>query len=170
MITELTRPRMIKEFENINISRNQLTILKILYSQGPQPAHRIARMLGISRAAVSQNIDILVNINFVFRKQSRSDRRSVSISIRKAGTIFLMQYDDILRDRQYSAIVNFSLEEQTQFNQSLEKYISAMISQEQNLEIVCLGCHESLEYDCFIKQTYGHCVQDNPELQDLKIF
>ncbi len=156
---------MIKEFESINISRNQLSILKILYLLGPQPAHKIAQKLGVSRAAVSQSIDILVKIKFVSRKQSRQDRRAVSISIRKAGTSFLMQYDDLIRGRQLSAILNLTLDEQTQFNLLLEKYITVMIEEEQNLDIICLGCHESLEYDCIVKRIQGHCIHSVPELE-----
>ncbi len=158
-----------KEFASINISQNQLTILKILYSHGPLPAHEIAQKIGISRAAVSQSIDVLVKATYVSRKQSRSDRRSVTISILKAGTTLLMQYNDILRNQQLSAILGLSLEEQIQFNHLLDKYIATLVNKEQNLDIICLGCHESLEYDCIIKKIQGHCILNKPEVESSNI-
>lgn len=65
----------------------QLKVLAVIADQNPAPmmVKEIAAQLGQTPGAVSQMVDTLCHLNYLERKVSETDRRSVAVSMVPAG-------------------------------------------------------------------------------------
>lgn len=72
-----------------NISFSQLSILHRLYRMGPATVSEISRMLDISKSAVSQLLDKLVQGGLISRCENPVDRRSKNHSITAEGKVMI---------------------------------------------------------------------------------
>jgi len=139
------------------LSRSQFVTLKILLYTGPFTIGDIASTIGISRAAASKNIDKLVKMKLVQRKEVPTDRRSTRVSILAAGEIIVESYDARRNEKQQKILSSFTDREKTLFNNLLEKYIRGALQHEGNFDLMCLMCGGEYDEACVIKDTRGLC-------------
>lgn len=137
-------------FSSIPLSKNQLSILKILKIGGPFLVSEIADIMHLSRAAASKNIDNLVNNKLVRRRITAKDRRKTSVSILEAGEKIVDELESLRTKKQNIALASFSEEEQHQLSQLLSKYVQQCLAQEDDLGLICMKCNGSISDECVL--------------------
>ena len=81
VITEICQRSTRKQATEHPLSRNQYYILKILATSGEFLISELARILDISPAAASKNIDRLEQLELVVRQAHKGDRRSQEVRV-----------------------------------------------------------------------------------------
>lgn len=157
IIHDIHEPNCVRNFSLFPLSLTQIHILRTLYNAGPKASWELAEMFNISRAAISQSVNKLVRRQLVRRKQLHQDRRTIILTIRKAGIDFLAAYDQYQMEIQSQILSGFSGEEQDQFNHLLEKYIHKFLEHEKNVDFICLQCNGTYREECAISRFRGAC-------------
>jgi len=159
ILTECTEDNIIHRVFDPPISKTQLYLLKTLYVSGPKSIREMAEQFAISNAAVSQSVEKLVSLSLVARKPTATDRRSVRVSILKKGVDLLNHYESLRLDFHNQVLSNFSLNEQIQLTELLDKYIKNMVDQTPSLELMCLQCDGLNNDECPIREHNRYCYQ-----------
>jgi DNA-binding MarR family transcriptional regulator len=82
-----------------DLSFSQVRALFLLTSTAePMPIHSIAEALGLSVAAAGRNVDQLLHLDLVERRESATDRRVKLVSLTPSGTELVAQHLDAKRD------------------------------------------------------------------------
>ena len=142
---------------NHELTQLQLFILKIVQSSGAATGSQVARLLGITRAAASQNIEYLVNKNLVIRQEGIYDRRSKMIILTNEGQKAIEKFDQICQYNRQFILSTFSEEEKDQLNKLLNKYIINSLEIDKNLALYCLECGKEYDKGCPIKKHTKIC-------------
>jgi DNA-binding MarR family transcriptional regulator len=74
------------------------TLFLLAKSDAPMPIHSIASALGLSDAATGRNVDQLLKLNVVERRESPDDRRVKLVSLTPAGEKLSLQHIDCKRE------------------------------------------------------------------------
>ena len=74
--------------ENFDISVEQFHILRHI-RRGLSSVSELAEVKQISRSAVSQAVDILVERGFIYRRQNALDRRNIPLELTESGNTLL---------------------------------------------------------------------------------
>jgi len=96
--------------ENFDISVEQFHILRFI-RHGHCSVSELAEARNISRPAVSQGVDALVNKGLVTRTQSKADRRYVELELTPEGNALLDSVFQNTREWMKSSLERFSPEE-----------------------------------------------------------
>jgi DNA-binding MarR family transcriptional regulator len=82
-----------------DLSFSQARTLFLLTKTGePMPIHAIAEALGLSVAAAGRNVDQLLHLDMVERRESASDRRVKLVSLTPVGEKLTAQHMEAKRD------------------------------------------------------------------------
>ncbi|MDX6277647.1 MAG: hypothetical protein QOJ72_1775 [Nocardioidaceae bacterium] len=77
----------------LDLSFSQVRTLFLLAKWGePTPIHKIAKALGLSDAATGRNVDQLVKLDIVERRESGEDRRVKLVSLTPIGEKLSLQH------------------------------------------------------------------------------
>ncbi|MEJ7635954.1 MarR family transcriptional regulator [Aeromicrobium sp.] len=83
----------------LDLSFSQARMLFLLAKRGePMPIHTIATALGLSDAATGRNVDQLLKLDVVERRESAEDRRVKLVSLTPAGEKLSLQHIDSKRE------------------------------------------------------------------------
>ena len=96
--------------ENFDISVEQFHILRFI-RRGHGSVSELADVRNISRPAISQGVDALVNRGLVTRTQSKEDRRYVELELTPEGNDLLDSVFQDTRDWMKESLEQFSQEE-----------------------------------------------------------
>jgi DNA-binding MarR family transcriptional regulator len=96
--------------ENFDISVEQFHILRFI-RRGHSSVSELAGARNISRPAVSQGVDALVNKGLVSRTQSKEDRRYVELELTPEGNALLDSVFQNTREWMKESLDSFSQEE-----------------------------------------------------------
>lgn len=84
---------------DLDLSFSQARMLFLLAKTGePQPIHLIARGIGLSDAAAGRNVEQLLKLGVVERRESPDDRRVKLVSLTATGETFVMSHMDAKRE------------------------------------------------------------------------
>ena len=139
------------------LTKTQFSILKILNTSGSFLGSELARVIGISRPAVSKNIDKLVKYKLVSRKILKKDRRTTEISLLKAGRELVQNYEKIRQDKQKKALEILTEKEQQLLAKLLSKYVRNCMFGEEMLDVICLQCNEAILDECMLINQENNC-------------
>jgi len=139
------------------LSKTQFAILKILSISGPYTVSEIADILHISRPAASKNVDKLVRSKMVKRKTTEEDRRTMDVSLTDKGNTFVQKYEKIRIDKQHTALSHFSDAEKLKFLQLMREYVKNCVSQEKDINLICLQCNGVIEEGCSLANGDDRC-------------
>ncbi len=142
----------------INLTSNQFTILQILSTGGEFQISDLARLLDISNAAISKNIDRLEHLNLVVRQTKPGDRRSLDIILLGEGFNILRNYDQIHATKQELLLEQFSDPEKMALLDLVKKVVIYTLAGEQDTELLCLQCGGSCGENCVIESCKGLCT------------
>jgi len=96
--------------EDYEISVEQFHILRFIH-QGQGSVSELADARNISRPAVSQGVDTLVNKGLVTRRQSREDRRYVELELTPQGNALLNSIFQDAREWMKARLETFNQQE-----------------------------------------------------------
>ncbi len=142
----------------INLTSNQFTILQILSTGGKFQISDLARLLDISNAAISKNIDRLEHLKLVVRQTKPGDRRSLDIILLSEGLKILRNYDQIHSTKQELLLEQFSDPEKLALLDLVKKVVIYTLAGEQDTELLCLQCGGSCGDNCVIESCKGLCT------------
>jgi len=143
---------------SINLTSNQFTILQILATGGKFQISDLAKLLNISNAAISKNIDRLELLKLVARKTKPGDRRSLDIILLQEGFKILRDYDRIHDTKQGLLLEQFSNPEKAALLDLVKKVVIYTLAGEQDTELLCLKCGGSCGDTCVIESCKGLCA------------
>jgi len=142
----------------VNLTRNQFTILRILATDGDFQISDLARLLDISNAAVSKNIDRLAQLDLAARQAKPEDRRSLDIILLQDGVEILREFDRILGEKQKHLMEQFSQQEKEDLLDLVKRVIIFTLAEEQDTEVICLQCGGNCGDSCVIESCKGLCT------------
>ena len=108
----------------------QLTVLKRLAQEGPQPIGRLAESVRLSQATITGIVDRLVKRDLVRRVRCQDDRRRVLVELTQEGTDVARQSPAPLQEtfrRQFEQLADW---ERTLILSSLQRLVGMMEAQD----------------------------------------
>lgn len=139
------------------LTKTQFSILKILNTSGSFLGSELSKILNISRPAITKNIDKLVKLKMVGRKNLKNDRRTTEISLLKAGRDFVSSYENVRLRKQQLALQSLSEREQQLFGELLAKYVRSCMQEEEMLDVICLQCNDVIMDECMLINHENKC-------------
>ncbi|MEN8006366.1 MAG: MarR family transcriptional regulator [Candidatus Krumholzibacteriota bacterium] len=158
VIADICHRSTLQKASSVHLTRNQFTILKVLSTQGDFQISDLARLLDISNAAISKNIDRLEQLGLVARQTKPDDRRSLDLVLLNEGYVILDEYDRILGDKQKHLMEQFSGREKKALLDMVKKVITFTLAEEQDTEVICLQCGGNCGDSCVIETCQGLCT------------
>ena len=80
-----------------DLSARQMAVLLLVYlAPPPHTVRGLARLLNVSKPAITRALDRLSGLEMVRRKTDDDDRRSVNIQRTVKGSVFLREYGEII--------------------------------------------------------------------------
>ncbi|MGQ9588701.1 MAG: MarR family winged helix-turn-helix transcriptional regulator [Planctomycetota bacterium] len=100
--------RVLRSVEGLSIGSSKANLLRLLRRGGNQTVNDIARFLGQTKAAASQNVDSLVRAGLVRRETDKRDRRRVAVSLTARGARLLQKIEAIQKKALAKAVQGMS--------------------------------------------------------------
>lgn len=159
--------RAVKEAAKEHLSSSKVQILRLLGLRGGQTCVGVARILGVTKPAVSQIIDSMVRAKLVVRQTSVSDRREVNLRLSKKGRDL---FHAIRRQqRHYVRLVLRQLQDTRsakggarnrvdQRAAALDEISSALAQADQAFKDFCLQCGAHGDGTCVLVDGRARCL------------
>ena len=157
ILYEVIEVNFFDELESDQLTKSQFTILKILSVSKTSTVSEIADILRISRAAASKNVEKLVQGHLVKRRVINDDRRVAEISLSEKGETLVQAYESLFFKKQHKALEIFSQDERCQLLNLLGKYVTNILHQEKDIDVVCMQCKESINNGCNLGKNKSQC-------------
>lgn len=141
----------------VPLSRNQYYILNILAKSGEFPISELARILEISTAAASKNIDRLEQLGLVKRRPSESDRRASEVELLPQGRQIVEEFDRVTAAKQQPVLDDFDDDEKRQLLDLLRRVVRNTLHDRHMSELICLQCAGNCGDNCAVEACQGHC-------------
>ena len=158
VVGEICLRSTLEKASPIDLTRNQFTILKVLSTAGDFQISDLARLLDISNAAISKNIDRLEQLAMVARQVKPDDRRSLELILLAKGFEVLNEFDRILGEKQKHVMEQFSDQEKENLLDMVKRVITFTLAGEQDTEVICLECGGNCGDSCVIESCKGLCA------------
>ena len=100
------------------------TVFVLAQASGPLPIHAIAEQIRLSVAATGRNIDQLVRMGLVERREDESDRRVKLVTITKAGHDVADQHLEARRTALQSMVSRLTPEEADRLQEALQPMLA----------------------------------------------
>lgn len=113
--------RVLSEISKIGLSSGQPKILDFLLQYGEADQKTIAAYCEIEQATVGSILLRMENTGLVLRRQKNGNRRSLYVSLTKAGREKAEKLMDIFREIEADATTSLSVQETETLNQLLSK-------------------------------------------------
>jgi DNA-binding MarR family transcriptional regulator len=156
---EVFQRRTLAQASPVPLSRNQFAILKILGSAATYRVGELARLLDISGAATSKNVDRLQNLGFVERLAKPEDRRGLEVVLLPAGRAVVEESARIAAARHAAQFGQFELEDKERLLTSLRRIIRGILAQESSPDRICMLCEGHGAATCVVRESKGVCLR-----------
>ena len=157
VITEVCQRSTRKQVCPVPLSRNQYYILKILATSGEFLISDLARILDISPAAVSKNIDRMEQLKLVQRRNLPEDRRSLEVCLLPDGQAIVSEFDRVTYEKQIPLMAQFSNDEKVVLLDLLQRIVKYTVDVDHNTELICLQCGGACGDKCVVEGGLGPC-------------
>ena len=159
VITEICQRNTRKQVSEHPLSRNQCYILKILHTSGEFLISELARILEISPAAASKNIDRLEQMGMVVRQPHEGDRRSFEVKLLDKGHQIVEEINQLTTKKMGPLMSQFSQEEKTLLLDFLQRIVKYTLADETNMDLICLQCGGKCGSQCAVEVGEGICTK-----------
>lgn len=110
----------------LDLSFSQARLLFLLAKTGqPMPIHAIAKALGLSDAATGRNVDQLLKLDVVERKESQDDRRVKLVSLTPTGEKLAVSHVDSKRESIKSFTTQLPVQQRDNLHRALFDILAA---------------------------------------------
>ena len=122
------------------IGPTKMNLLRVLRRQRKQSVNDLARFLGQTKAAASQNIDSLVKAGLVRRDPDKVDRRCVWISLTPRGSRVLTKAETLQGQTLKRAVANLPKGQIQKTSRSMRSLANALLASSASKGSTCLQC------------------------------
>ena len=122
------------------IGSTKMNLMRLLRRTRRQSVNDLARFLGQTKAAASQNIDSLVKADLVRREQDNVDRRCVWISLTPKGSRILKKAETRQQQALQKAIGGLSRTTLQKTSRAMRSLANAILASSENKADNCLQC------------------------------
>jgi len=159
IVSDICERQFMMEATSIPLSKNHFYILKMLESSEPFNLSKMAEILSVSNAAIGKNIDKLVQQKLVTRRFTKTDRRSVKISITQKGKDILKKYRELKIEKQVEIFKIFSKVDKEKFTDYLRSFVQNTLHKDMDTDILCLQCNGFCGENCVVEEKRGFCIR-----------
>ena len=145
LVDFLTRLMNISESDGLDalnesdLSFSQARALFLLTKTAdPMPIHSIAQALGLSMAAAGRNVDQLVGLHLVERKESASDRRVKLVSLTPGGEKLVAQHIEAKQESLRAFTQTLPPEQREQLHRALTDVLAGSVLRPRTDQEHCL--------------------------------
>jgi DNA-binding MarR family transcriptional regulator len=157
MIHEISQQHTLDEASGGALSCNQLKILKAVAYGDAITVADLARLLHVSGAAASKNIERLVQLKMLARRRLPADRRRFRLELRPTGSELLDRYDRIGAAKVAHLMEHFDAAEKVVLLDCLRRVIRFSLADVRGAEMVCLQRSDHCDEDCVLKDSRHFC-------------
>jgi len=136
------------------LSPSKVLILRFLQFQGPQTLSAVAHMLGVTKPAVTQIVDVMERETLLTRSKGGRDRREVALRPTPRGRRVVHAIEQVQRELVRTAIRESPLRESKRCTTLFNETASALAQAGAVLESFCAQCGAHRD---------GRCVLDGGE-------
>lgn len=122
------------------LGATKMNLLRLLRRRRRQSVNDLARFLGQTKAAASQNIDSLVKADLVRREQDNVDRRCVWISLTPRGSRILKKAETRQQQALQRAINGLSKTSLQRTSKAMRTLANSLLSSSEGKSDNCLQC------------------------------
>jgi DNA-binding MarR family transcriptional regulator len=141
------------------LSKSKVQILRLLDQRGGQTATQIARFLGVSKPAVTQIVDALVQRNgLVVRARSKRDRRGVEVKLTAKGRRVIQKVRAEQRHLVRSTMRRSSRIVTDRWIALLEEIAGTLARADQAFQAFCLQCSAHTDGTCVLGGGDADCL------------
>ncbi|MCK6486440.1 MAG: MarR family transcriptional regulator [Phycisphaerae bacterium] len=132
------------------LSRSKVQVLRLLHQRGPQGATQIAGFLGVSRPAITQIVESMVQSRMIRRQRLTHDRRGVALSLTPRGRRIAEAVRDEHRHLIRSALRGLGPDTALRWAETLQSVASALAGAERAFRRFCLQCGAHADGSCVL--------------------
>ncbi len=155
---DVCQQRVLAQASPVPLSRNQFAILKILSARSATKVGELARLLNISGAAASKNVDRLQGLGFVERLAKPDDRRGLDVVLLPRGRAVVEDFKRIAEMKQAAQFGQFDQEDKERLLICLRRIIRSTLAQEPSPDMICLLCDGHGAPACAVRESKGICL------------
>jgi len=122
------------------VGPTKMSLLRLLHRTRKQSVNDLARFLGQTKAAASQNIDSLVRAGMVRRTPDKIDRRCVWISLTPRGTRILNKAEALQKRALKRAVLRMPKAGLKKTSHAMRSFANAILSSSESKANSCLQC------------------------------
>jgi len=139
------------------LSATKQQILGLLLQRGHQRATQIALFLGVSKPAVTQIIDAMIQERLVSRRRAGTDRREVELRLTSAGRGLIQRIRNRQRHYLRNALRNLPPRRGAEWNTVLREVTQALAQADEAFEYFCLQCGAHEDGTCVLDGGHHVC-------------
>ena len=140
------------------LSASTVKVLRLLGHRGPKNFSRIARFLGVSKAAVTQIIDGMEGGKLVLRRPAQGDRRETKVQLTDQGRTMFRTIHQRQRHLVRSAVRHLKLGDIDRWIETLRSATVAMAKADRTFEHFCLQCAAHTNGTCVLEGGSADCT------------
>jgi DNA-binding MarR family transcriptional regulator len=159
LMCDVCQPRLLAQASPVPLSRNQFALLKLLHAKPTYKVGELARMLSISGAATSKNVDRLETLGLVKRLAKPGDRRGLDVVLLPRGRAVVDEYARISEMKHAAQFGQFTLDDKERLLTGLRRIIRATLAQESSPDMICLLCEGHGASTCAVRESKGNCLR-----------
>lgn len=160
LICEVSQPESLAQASADPISRNQFALLKLLCGSPTYKVGDLARMLRISGAATSKNVDRLEHLGLVKRLAKPGDRRGLDVVLLPRGRAVVDRYTRVTQMKHSAQFGQFDGADKERLVTDVRRIIRALVAQESIPDTICLLCEGHGAPSCAVKESKGTCLRE----------
>ncbi len=132
------------------LSATKQQILGLLLQRGHQRATQLALFLGVSKPAVTQIIDAMIQEQLVTRRRAGTDRREVELRLTPAGRGLIQRIRNRQRHYLRNALRGLPARRGAQWSAVLREVTQALARADEAFEHFCLQCGAHEDGTCVL--------------------
>jgi DNA-binding MarR family transcriptional regulator len=158
VVREVLEVGVLRDVSADTLSASQFHVLRLMSLNGAHQVGQVADFLGVSAPAATKNIDKLVRLGLVTRRESPGDRRASLLTITPRGRRLVQRFERRKANLLAPVLGSMAAEEVEQFADLLERFALALLQQEKPLEKYCLRCAAYVDSGCPVARIRGGCA------------
>jgi DNA-binding MarR family transcriptional regulator len=163
VIREITEVQFLQEVSPLPLALSQFHLLKVIATNGTHHVGEMADFLGVSRPAVTKNIDKLERLGLIVRTPCEDDRRATILLPSPKGRRLVRKYEALKSDRLTPVLRSLGRSELDHLADLLERFSLRMIEQEGTGAGLCLRCAAYRDTNCPVARLRGGCPYEQTQ-------
>jgi len=149
---------VLENVREVEIGPTKVSLLRLLSRQRKQSVNDLARFLGQTKAAASQNVESLVRLGLVRRDQDKLDRRCVWISLTPKGTRILEKAEVLQLEALKRAVAELPKAVLAKISRGMRTLAVTLLEHSEGQNDNCLQCCAYNSAGCVCENDRWRCM------------